>query len=397
MNVYILGAGASKSFELSKTKEKLPLATDFFTTFNKLDISSNGWVLIGDIINYVQEYRNISVLDFSKFNEDIEVLHSEIQDKYLRAIENEDSSGIYRYGKAYNQLVLLFCSVINEVQNGEESDFHKNLVKNLGDDDVIITFNWDTLIDKSLKNNKHWSLQDGYYLTPKKVYSNGWVSEKPSGTKNFLLKLHGSTNWISSYIRYDSKKKKIIFEHGGESNLLYMYESTITPYPCYDGRFMEGYEPFSMGYYPPNIPSYEAKNETPEGHLMVQTIFRNGINNKGKSSKDGIPSMPIIIPPVLSKSYSFYGDIFPTLWKKAEDVLFQADKIYILGYSFPVTDTSSSELFNRAFCRRKTIPEVVIINPKPDDIVHKFKIEFGIPDKNLKILPDFITRKYIVK
>jgi hypothetical protein len=52
MNVYLLGAGASKSYEESKTGAKLPLANDFFETFNNLDISSNGWVLVGDIINY---------------------------------------------------------------------------------------------------------------------------------------------------------------------------------------------------------------------------------------------------------------------------------------------------------------------------------------------------------
>ncbi len=76
MNVYLLGAGASKSYEESKSGEKLPLANDFFETFNNLDISSNGWVLIGDIINYVNENRCISVLDFDSYNEDIEALHS---------------------------------------------------------------------------------------------------------------------------------------------------------------------------------------------------------------------------------------------------------------------------------------------------------------------------------
>ena len=68
MNAYLLGAGASKSYEASKTNERLPLANDFFNTFNKLDISSNGWVLVGDIINYVKTNRNITVLEFSSFN-----------------------------------------------------------------------------------------------------------------------------------------------------------------------------------------------------------------------------------------------------------------------------------------------------------------------------------------
>jgi hypothetical protein len=37
----------------------MPLARDVFETFSKLDISSNQWVMIGDIINHVSESRNI--------------------------------------------------------------------------------------------------------------------------------------------------------------------------------------------------------------------------------------------------------------------------------------------------------------------------------------------------
>ena len=42
----ILGAGASKSYDKSKTGVRMPVAIDFFETFRKLDISKNPWVLI---------------------------------------------------------------------------------------------------------------------------------------------------------------------------------------------------------------------------------------------------------------------------------------------------------------------------------------------------------------
>ena len=396
MNVYLLGAGASKSYEESKTGEKLPLANDFFKTFNNLEISTNGWVLIGDIINYVKENRGVSVIDFSSYNEDIEALHSEIQNRYLDAIDKDDFVNIVHYGKAFNQLVFLFSSVINEVQNGIESEFHKNLVLNLKSNDSIITFNWDTLIDKSLHNNTAWSLKNGYYVTPEKIYVDGWCEGEKGSSDNLLLKLHGSSNWISSYIHYNPQTKNIEFRHAGPKNIFYAYEGTKDPYPCYDGRYMEGYEDFSMGYYPPNIPLDKYTQEIPEDHLGARHIFRNGINPKGKSSEEGIESMPVIIPPVKNKSYDFYGDLFPTIWNKAEEILSQAETIYILGYSFPVTDTSSSELFKKAFIKRNTIPNIVIVNPKPDEIAHKFKSEFGIPEHKIKVYPDYITSKYIV-
>lgn len=396
MNVYLLGAGASKSYESSKTGKSLPLANDFFKTFNNLDISSNGWVLIGEIINYVNDHRGVSILDFSSYNEDIENLHSEIQIRYLDAIKRDDIEDIIRYGKAFTQLVFLFNSVINEVQNGRESKFHKNLVLNLDDEDTIITFNWDTLIDKSLRNNTSWTLKNGYYITPELVYSDGWAKGKSGKSKNLLLKLHGSSNWISSYIDYNLQTKKIEFRHAGPENIFYAYEGTKKPYSCYDGRYMEGYEDFSMGYYPPNIPSENYKQDILEGHIRIQMVQRNGINPKGKASSDGIESMPIIIPPVKNKSYDFYGDLFQSLWKKAEDVLSKAETIYVLGYSFPATDTPSSDLFKSAFSRRRDIPNVVIVNPHPDAIAHKFKFEFGIPEENMNVYSEYITSDYIV-
>jgi len=396
MNVYLLGAGASKAYEESKTKVKLPLANDFFNTFNNLDISTNGWVLIGDLLNYVSDKKGISVLEFSSYKEDIEVLHSEIQEDYLNAIKKGDNPEIIKYSKAYSQLVFLFCSVINEIQNGEESEFHKNLVLGLNNDDSIITFNWDTLIDKSLRNNTCWIPEDGYYLKPNMVYRDKWGRMNKKGSNNFLLKLHGSTNWISSYIQYNFQSKKIDFHHEGAEDLLYIYESTKKPYACYDGRFMSGYEDFSMGYYPPNIPHKEYKQEILKDHIGFQITPRSGINPKGKSSSQGMVSMPIIIPPVKNKSYDFYGNLFPTLWKKAEDVLAEADTIYILGYSFPVTDLPSIDLFKKAFNRRNTIPNIVIINPYPEEIAHKFMFEFGIPKNKLKVYSEYITSDYVL-
>jgi len=391
-----LGAGASKSYELSKTKQKLPLANDFFRTFNNLEISKNGWVLVGDIINYVKDKRSISPFAFTLYNEDIEQLHSEIQLNYLDAIKKDDFEGINKYGNAYNQLVFLFSSVINEIQNGGESEFHKNLVLGLNDDDSIITFNWDTLIDKSLKYNKSWSTKDGYYIRPKMIYRDRWIEGENGKTKNFLLKLHGSTNWISSYIHYDFQAKKISFDHAGPENTFYVYEKTQTPYPCYDGRYMAGYEDFSMGYYPPNLPLNEKEKEIPDEYLRMKMTQRFGFNPRGKSKDEGVASMPIIIPPVKNKSYDFYGDLFPKLWKKAKDILREADKIYILGYSFPATDIPSNDLFKKAFIKRKTIPDIVIVNPHPDEIRHKFNYVFGIPDNKLKVYGEYITKDYII-
>ena len=88
MNVIILGAGASKSYQDSHTKESMPIATDFFSTFNRLEISKNTWVLIGYILNYLERYHNLKYDDFRNYNEDIEKLHSEIENRLIDAFKH---------------------------------------------------------------------------------------------------------------------------------------------------------------------------------------------------------------------------------------------------------------------------------------------------------------------
>ncbi len=90
MKVIILGAGASKAYEMSKTRIKMPVANDFFKTFQKLHISEDGRVLIGFLLNYLHRFHNMEWLDFLDYNEDIEKLHSEIEGKLKDALSNNN-------------------------------------------------------------------------------------------------------------------------------------------------------------------------------------------------------------------------------------------------------------------------------------------------------------------
>lgn len=183
MNVIILGAGASKSYSESPTGKRMPIANDFFKTFHNLDIASNPWVLIGNIINYVASNRNKNIVDFINFNEDIEILHSEIKNKLITNLSQNPENYFNRENifenmqnyKAYLELVFLFTSVINEIQNGPVSKPHLNLIKYINPDDSIITFNWDTLMDRALSESTEWNTSEGYYVNPSKIYRNGWV------------------------------------------------------------------------------------------------------------------------------------------------------------------------------------------------------------------------------
>lgn len=400
MNVIILGAGASKSYSESPTGQRMPIANDFFKTFRNLDIASNPWVLIGNIINYVAVNRNKETLDFLNFNEDIEILHSEIKNKLIANLslnlENyfsgENMFGNMQNYKAYLELVFLFTSVINEIQNGPVSKPHLNLLKYINPDDSIITFNWDTLMDRALSESTDWNTSEGYYVKPSKIYKNGWKDVDNNSNKNhpYIIKLHGSTNWLTSHLIPENGKLEMLQET--EADDFYIYESTIDPYSTYDGRFMSGYNDFSYGYYPPNLPLMGKK--IPDGMMLMKNIIRTGFNPKGEADSSGLVSMPLIIPPVHNKEYDFFGNIFSSLWSKAEEDIAKAEKIILIGYSFPITDTRTNNLFKRAFIKRNTMPQIIIVNPNSEQIVERFIFEFGIKRDNISVFNEYFDERF---
>lgn len=396
--VIILGAGASKSYEESKAGVKMPIANDFFETFRKLDIAENPWVLIGELLHYVAEKNNANILDFLDFNGDIEELHTEIQEKLYHKLKQKN----FQIGpdnvtliKSYNQLIFLFISVINEIQNGPISDAHIRLAKQLSNEDSIITFNWDTLMDRALKHTTDWNTDFGYFVSPVATFRNGWEKLDDSKKKldfPILLKLHGSSNWLTSHNLPENGKMELMQDI--DADKFFIYESTINPYDCFAGRFMDGYEEFSYGYYPPNLP-IKGKS-APAGMMIMSISVKNPLVPEGTSNSSGLTSMPLIIPPVKHKEYDSFGDLFLDLWTEARDRLVDADKIHIIGYSFPVTDIRSNDLFKSVFKKRKDYPEIIILNPDPDTIFDRFHNQFGVPTNKIKIIKDYFNKDFIL-
>lgn len=394
--VIVLGAGASKSYADSKTGIKMPVAIDFFDTFRQLSIAENPWVLIGDLINYVAERNKTDIIDFLSYNEDIEALHTEIKEKLYKRLNNTNFLSLgndIHLMKCYNQLIFLFVSVINEIQNGPVSQSHINLAKQLTESDCVITFNWDTLMDRALNEVTHWNSDFGYFVKPVAIYRDKWdkieLNRENLGFPK-LLKLHGSSNWLTSHHRPEDGKFELIQETEPES--FFVYESTKLPYHCYAGRYMEGYEAFSYGYYPPNLPL--RGKPVPDGKILVKSRLKSPLVPEGTSGSKGLVSMPLIIPPVKDKEYDSFGDLFSNLWDEAKKQLIEADRIYIIGYSFPITDVRSSHLFKTVFKTRSVLPEIVIVNPNPDEIAERFEKEFSVPKAKLKVFKQYFTNDF---
>ena len=336
--------------------------------------------------------------EFSNYNANIEDIHSEINENLIEALKNSPNCGLtdIQLWKANAQLVFLFTSVINEIQNGETSKIHSNFIKAISNEDSIITFNWDTLLDRALKEGyPDWTTGLGYYVKPKAVYKNQWIftDSANKGIRKFplLLKLHGSTNWLTSHMAQENGK--ITLSQTEKSDVFYVYESCASPYATYKGRFMPGYEDFSYGYYPPNIPE---KMKITEGYNLfkIQLNFDPRIVDDSSADTSGLESMPLIIPPVKHKDYDLFDSIFDVLWNKATEEIVKAKKIFVIGYSFPSTDMKSIDLFKKAFMQRQDMPKVIIINPNPSEIRDRFIYEFGISEGHLKIYADYFDDKF---
>lgn len=375
----------------------MPIANDFLSTFDRLWISEHPWVLIGKVLNFARDHKGIPCERFFTSGLDIEEFHSEIEEHLIDSLRNsrrkdkEWLNVILDHG-VFVELVFVFAATINAIQNGPASLAHLSLAKMLSVEDVAITFNWDTLMDRALAQQTSWDTGSGYGFRPRKIFRNGWEMPEtdvtaPSPT---LLKLHGSTNWLTSYPIIDDKNRKVGLTQTAPVETVYVYESTLDSYDTFAGRYMEGFERFSYGYYPPNLPDDPGKSAE-EGHMLFQVRPKFPWMPEGKGGDAGLVSSPLIIPPVRKKSYSMFGNLFTDLWEKAGVALRDAEHVIVIGYSFPRTDVQSVELFKRAFSSRKGHPRITIVDPAPERPNDIFVREFGVPPANVKVFKEYFT------
>lgn len=391
MNVLVLGAGASKSYGDSPTGCRMPIATDFFPIFNKLDISSHPWVSVGAILNFAQVAYGMSYSDFTKADFDIEEFHSEAEARYETARRSGDEGlDLFLGFKTYTELVFLFASVINEIQNGPPSRSHRQLARSLSPNDAVITFNWDSLMERALKIETGWSIDHGYAFKPKCVFRDGWSEVEgvsAQQTSPTVLKLHGSANWLTGAPIMSTRDRSFQSTQTASPDSVFCFESATQSYDTYQGRYMDGYEEFSYGYYPPNLCDPGAKLE--EDRVGIRMTPKYAWKPEGTSGRSGLVSIPLIIPPVKKKKYDSFGKLFSDLWAQAQSALTQADHIVIIGYSFPRTDHQSNALFTQSFLARSSVPRVTIVDPRPDRIADKFVVEFGIPRTQMRVYEEY--------
>ena len=218
--------------------------------------------------------------------------------------------------------------------------------KRLAQTDVVVSFNWDTILDRVLMNNQRdWHPGWGYGTTVREQFS---YAARPGRAipKKYprLLKLHGSINWVA---------------------------------------FLE--------------------NDTP-----IQLIAKDW--HPGARGDDVVMMPPKMIKPeVWGRASDAAGsggnthvsdDFYPRLWTEAEDQLSRSRRVVFIGYSFPPADFAVSNMLRRAIAAMKVdtgrFPEVDIVDPNAAELAERFKQSFAIhvPIRNQYLsVENYLTSK----
>jgi len=353
--VYIFGAGASACYDNGYSTERPPLQSNFWDLAFGSEATATMQVRRGSLYSYLDDaglYDSDGRLSMT-----VEEVMTKVHEDTLAAFSSAAGAGdVWRPGrrmpitpmylaKVYQDLVLLCAQTVNNLSVGRPCRNYMAVVANLNPEDTLITFNWDTLLDRALWESGTWQPDSGYAIDFGYILDETWqrTPRDVPASKHELLKLHGSTNWLIPYVAFDFRDgtRKMLFLPETEAAPVCYFRCT-TGLPSYQDLFTPS-GPFNYGF-PPNHPEFEAS-----GYLY-----------------------PMIVPPSRVKYYDDLPDVLPRVWARARERISAANEVIVIGYSFPETDEMSWDLM-KALARRKTV-RVKVVGPHPDSVVNRLKM-----------------------
>lgn len=302
---FILGAGFSRGYN----QELVPLISDF------LNIAEKKGILKPDdehkeLVKFIQKY----------FGDEYQKVNIENLATFLTTDLVPDVSQQYEFReKLYKQLHSIIIRVLYNPYNKPHDPRTKELYQNFANKLVekgshAITFNYDLILDNLLLNTKNWFPLDGYGIDMKvnmwEILKGKGIELQQNESKINYLKLHGSLNWGRS----------------------------ILPHPYQGDEILLS----SFGIFPDQI------------ILPIENMLSFDMVNVYYKS--------FIIPPILTKQDLYKTPLLQNIWYKAKEFINNADRIYIIGYSFPPSDFTAEFLFRQAL--------TYISKPKKIDIVN---------------------------
>ena len=310
--LYVLGAGASYASSLGKNNKWLkdkssPLDKDFSRILLEMDIQWPGWVpkTKANLIKNWKDHRR-----FEEFGLEEAIITQIGHLEFIRAIHKRRTTA-YKAEDFLNEISHLVAYRLERAKESG-SNFYKKLSSKIitGMDDAktfknrIITFNYDTLLDKHLL--KKFKSRELYFDRLQKEKGDTKRTKKQIFQHPIMLKLHGSINWS-----------------------------------CESNEFLQFFSPIES-----------------ESHKIGEVWHRTS----QRVPKPSDEVSPCLIPPLLSKPVTQI-ELFKYLWTKASEYLSECEELVICGYSLPPTDNIAVSLFSD-FSNNK-IKKITIVDPDP--------------------------------
>lgn len=325
--VFLLGAGVGKCMDI-------PLQDNLFEAIMKfnyriIDSDENHYSYESDKEAISYFLRRKKLVDEKSYPGIEKVLkhihkassHREVKNKY-------DKSYLERYFNINN---MLYDYLWHKIRNGGREKRLDGVIpresiqcfaEKLSPEDIIINFNYDVVIEDSLDVlGKLWSYE-----------------EKDKGIRVF--KVHGSINWVRM-----NANRKISYKSSAVS-------------PSISGKVKNWFKPLGK-----DKKCWVVKS--PDGGRLLTTYLDLTKGEFTKGEKWGIPS---IIPPVRKKYADIHNDlkqIVKITQKNAWKSIKNAEKLFIIGYSFRKEDKDSWKAIVKSLKKNKDKKRLKIsfVNP----------------------------------
>ena len=309
MTVVVPGAGATRgaSFVGKGSACLPPLDADFYTQLQRIANPKHQKLINGVIADTIDMFGvNFAVTMETIFST---LEHTERMVGTTGESLSWNSADIKQKRDRLKQAIVtvLEASISPDGTQPKQCSHHARLVQMLNKSDVVISFNYDCVIDHALMlhGDSKWNAHFGYGFRL-----------SPGGGQN----LTGDKYWSPANPAMNAAETIKLYKLHGSLHFL--------------------------------VPIKEENEPLPKVQLKQRPYTRQHGDLKFT-----------IIPPESGKRYD--EGVFARLWKRAGAEIHRSKTLVLIGYSFPATDLHSSALF-RVSVKKGGLESLVIVNPDPD-------------------------------
>lgn len=208
--VFVFGAGATRGASFVKEKDGAchpPLDGDFYSQLQRLDRQKHG-LIVGNVIEDTVNFFGVN------FTVTLESVFTSLEQsvRLIKLVGDSPKHKLRDLQQMKIHLLQAIAAVFEASMLEPEAkrepklcSYHVNVIEEMRETDTIISYNYDCLIDQTLKNvgDRKWNPRYGYGFN---LGSRGrnltgdeyWSPGKPAAREHTLtvLKLHGSLHFL---------------------------------------------------------------------------------------------------------------------------------------------------------------------------------------------------------